>query len=167
MKLCIPANPLETKLDPCQEPIPKFFHISTKKYRLCLTKRQAQRESEAISTSRRQSIAVETRSVSSSNIHHVYVLRMQKMPYFSHTWRGLSPVIFRQLTLPPTLLSPPVFSVFFPLCVGGGIGLEIVDGVWPLSVFPPTGWTGSWFNNETGSYYVGVLRLPFLNMCLL
>ena len=53
----------------------------------------------------------ETRSVLLSTIHHAYVVHIQAMFYLFHARCCFSPVIFRQLSLPPNI---PVLSLVYP-----------------------------------------------------
>ena len=101
-----------------------------------------------MSTSRRQSEAIETRSVLLSTIHIICVLyTSKKISYFAHVRRGLSPVVCRQLSLPPTRGSLLLLIFLFFLPVVGRRSdsfFEIVDGVWPPGMFSTSCWTASW-----------------------
>ena len=50
---------------------------------------------EKMTTSRRQSKAIEMRSVFSSTGHHAYVVHIQEMSYVSHARFGFLPVVCR------------------------------------------------------------------------
>ena len=117
-------------------------------------------------TSRQQSKVIETRSVFSSTTHHASVVHIQEM-YFSSALRGFSPVVCKQLSLPPIHQVRLFVCVlhFLPLLVGGWISLEIVDGLL-TSRCAPSSWFDGWLVNEIGSYSVGALRPPNRPMCL-
>ena len=90
----------------------------------------------------------------------------KKMSHFSHDRRGFSPVVCRQLSLPPTNCSLLLGYVFFLPIVGrwsdSSRDCRWVFGLW---VFSPC-WLDDQLVNALARCFVGVLRPPFLSLCV-
>ena len=108
---------------------------------------------------------IETRSAFSSTIHHAYVVHIEEVSYFSHVRRGFSPVVCRQLSHPP--LANCYLAVFSFSVVGrwSDSFFDIVDGFLASGRVCHLLLDGQ-LVNELVRCFVGVLRPPFLSLCV-